>query len=101
MLRHLAAGIASTFKQQGLEAGLAAELAQAAVEHLRRRHAGRILYIPHARYAAADDRQNEMIRDWRAGLTVEDIAKRYEVSNRWVYAVLAKRRREDAGRRRI
>lgn len=61
----------------------------AAAEALCRRYAGEHLYIPRGDASARRQRNQQIVQEYRSGMSVAALVARHRISERWVRAILA------------
>jgi len=88
LLRDLAVHVAVVALDY-LPAEVAGRMGVDAAEHLRRQWAGRIVYVPGGLELDRRRRDAEILRDWAAGCTVDELAERHHVTPRRIKQILS------------
>ncbi|MCX8016338.1 MAG: helix-turn-helix domain-containing protein [Rhodocyclaceae bacterium] len=86
----LAGGLAVRIPKNPPFAGLLAELSLPAQEALARHAGGDVVYIPKCDGAARAARNREIVALYDAGVSVKEIARRHQLTERWVYEILGR-----------
>ncbi len=87
------------FAASGYPSGLAEDAASSFARHMCNHWGGQLIYFPMGLSLARSTRDMEMYRAWQAGTPVPEIAKKYNTSEQWAYAIIDDMRAEDLARR--
>lgn len=89
-LVQVAGGLALRIPKNPPLDGPLAELPPPVQEALARYAGGDVLYIPKCDGAARAARDREIVALYDAGVSVKEIARRYRLTERWVYEILGR-----------
>lgn len=86
----LAGGLAIRIPKNPPLDGPLAELPLPAQAALARHFGGDVVYVPKCDAAARAARDREIVALYDAGVSVKEIARRYRLTERWVYEILGR-----------
>lgn len=78
--------------RRGVAAASAQDLARVVSRRLAEQWGGMSVYVPANAAQARAERYAAVVADWQAGRSVREIARRHQVTQKTVYAILRRRR---------
>lgn len=90
VLAEINATLEGALRACGLSARMSADVAMAVLSELRFQYGGLQFYFPRGGYSA-DENAARLFEEFRAGVSVPDLAKKFDCSTRYVYKLLSQK----------
>ena len=83
------------FSSAGLSEDMVRDVAHAVIEDIEKTAGGSDLYLPQTSKLTRKKRNESILADWKTGITIADIMRKYSVSKSTVYSLIGKKQSND------